>query len=101
MQAIIPSSLDSQLNPKIDMLKNTTNSIENTYNVTINNGNAKYELMRKYNDMYADEINNYNDNISLLQQESDDFKLIHRRNMNVTIFFVILVALLIIIFFYN
>ena len=84
------------------MLKNTTtNSIENSYNVTINSGNTKHELMRKYNDMYADEINNYNDNISLLQQESDDFRLIHRRDVNVMIFFVILVTLLIIIIYYN
>jgi len=97
MQAISPSAIDSQLDP--DILKNTTNSVENSYNVAINSGEINYKLMRKYNDMYADEINNYNNNISLLQQESDDFKLIHRKNMNVTIFFVILVALLIIIIF--
>ena len=73
-------------------------NIDNSYINNINKGQQNYDIMKKQQLMFTDDLDNYVNKQELLNQEKMDFETINKRTMTVTIIFIVIIILLIIIF---
>ena len=82
-----------------DNLDNFSNfNSESSYNRSIDKGTNNYNMMKKQQMMFTDDLDNYINKQELLTQEKSDFETINKRSMTVTIIFIVMIVLLIIIF---
>ena len=71
---------------------------ESSYNRSINKGTENYNMMKKQQMMFTDDLDNYINKQDILNQEKTDFETINKRSMTVTVIFIVMIILLIIIF---